>query len=149
MEYSFEVCHRFGKVYFSDEGKGCALILFPDQQKTTPASLLLDLKLIITSIGLANVRKAISREREIKMRRPQEPVYYLWFIGVEPGEQAKGIGSALLKGIIKEAGAINRPICLETSAPQNLPLYQKAEFSIYNELDCGYTLYFLRRDTNH
>lgn len=148
MDYSFEMCYRYGKVYLSAEGKGCALVLFPDQQRTTPAAILLHLKLITKGIGLSNVRKAMNRESAIKKRRPQNPLYYLWFIGVEHGERGNGIGSALLRGIIKEAEAMNRPVCLETSAPKNLPWYQKAGFSIYNELELGYTLYFLKSDTH-
>jgi GNAT superfamily N-acetyltransferase len=148
MSYSFEVCHRFGKVYLSEEGRGCAMILFPEQQKTDLSSLVLDFKLITRSIGLSHVRKAMNRESAIKNRHPQELLYYLWFIGVEHGERGKGIGSALLNGIIQEAGAMNRTICLETSAPKNLPWYQKAGFSIYDELDLGYTLYFLKKN-NH
>lgn len=148
MSYSFEVCHRFGKVYLSEEGKGCALILFPEQQKTNLSSLKLDLKLIARAIGLSNVGKVVSREKAIKKRRPQELLYYLWFIGVEHGERGQGIGSGLLNDIIEEAEAMKRPICLETSASKNLSWYQKAGFSIYDELDLGYTLYFLKRDTN-
>ena len=146
MSYSLEVCHHFSKIYRSEEGKGCAMVLFPEQQKTDLTSLLLDFKLITRSIGLSHVRKAISRESAIKKRRPQEPLYYLWFIGVEHGERGKGIGRALLNGIIQEAEAMNRSICLETSAPKNLPWYQKAGFSIYDELDLGYTLYFLKKN---
>ncbi len=41
MEYSFEVCFQFGKIFLSDDGKGCALIVFPDKKKTTFKSILL------------------------------------------------------------------------------------------------------------
>lgn len=30
IDYSFEVCYRFGEVLLSDDGKACALLLYPD-----------------------------------------------------------------------------------------------------------------------
>ena len=63
-----------------------------------------------------------------------------------PTHQGAGIGSALLRDIIQEAESQRRILCLETSAPENVPWYQKFGFTAYNELDLGYTLHFLRRD---
>lgn len=146
MEYSFDVCYLFGKVYLSDDKKGCALIVLPDKKKTTLQSIWLDLKLIIFCIGLLNVKKAMSREAKIKKLQPAEKMYYLWFIGVDPSEQDKGIGSILLDEIIDESESNKRIICLETSTSRNLPWYEKFGFTIYNELDLGYKLFFLKRE---
>jgi len=148
MEYSFDVCHSFGKVYLSDDKKGCALIVLPDKKKTTLPSILLDLKLIFTCIGLSNVKKAMSREAKIKKLQPNERMCYLWFIGVDPLEQNKGVGSVLLSEIIDESKSDKRTICLETSTHRNLPWYQKFGFGIYNELDLGYKLFFLKKDAS-
>ena len=35
MDYSFEVCYKFGDVFLSEDRKACALILYPDKKKTT------------------------------------------------------------------------------------------------------------------
>jgi GNAT superfamily N-acetyltransferase len=144
MEYSFDVCHRFGDVFLSEDRKGCALILIPDKKKTTIPSILFDLKFIFQAIGLSNVKKAISRESEIKKHHPKEPLYYLWFIGVKENEQSKGIGSKLLSEVIEEGRQQNRTVCLETSTVKNLPWYQKFGFEIYKEIDFGYTLYCMK-----
>lgn len=146
MEYSFEVCYSFGKVFFSDDKKGCALIVLPDKKKTTARSVLFDLKLILSGIGLSHVKKAMSREAKIKELQPKEPMYYLWFIGVLPDQQSTGTGSRLMKEIISESERDKRMICLETSTLKNLPWYQKFSFTIYNELDLLYKLYFLKRE---
>lgn len=144
MEYSFDVCHHFGDVFLSDDRKGCALILLPDKKRTNVQSILFDVKFIFQSIGLSNVKKAISRESEIKKHHPEGLLYYLWFIGVDKQEQNKGIGSKLLTEVIDEGRKQNRTVCLETSTVKNLPWYQKFGFEIYKELDFGYTLYCMK-----
>jgi hypothetical protein len=146
MEYSFEVCHAFGKIFLSDENNACALILLPDKKKTTFRSVWWDIKLILTCTGIGNVRKALQREVKIKNLQPKQPLYYLWFIGVSPDEQGKGTGSTLLKELIYDSGFEKRTICLETSTVRNIPWYEKFGFSIYNKLDLGYELLFLKRE---
>lgn len=148
MEYSFEVCSLFGKVYLTDDKKGCALIVLPDKKRTTLRSIIIDLKLIFSCTGLSNVKKALERESKIKKLQPKELMFYLWFIGVDPEDQSNGIGTVLLNDIIEESETENRIICLETSTLKNIPWYQKFGFTIYNELNLGYDLYFLRRDVS-
>ena len=148
MNYSFEVCHSSGDVFLSDDKKACALVLYPDKKKTTFKSILLDVKLILSCIGIENIKKALSRESKIKQLQPKELMYYLWFIGVNPEYQNEGIGSVLLSEIIEDSENKKRPIYLETSTLKNLPWYQKFGFQIYNELDLSYKLFFLRRELN-
>ena len=103
MDYSFEVCYLFGDVFLSDDRKACALILYPDKKKTTFKSVLLDIKLILSCIGVENIKKALVRESKIKQLQPKELMYYLWFIGVDPEYQNEGIGSIFLNEIIKDS----------------------------------------------
>lgn len=146
MDYSFEVCYMFGDVFLSDDRKACALILYPDKKKTTLKSILLDIKLIFSCIGVENIKKALARESKIKRLQPKELMYYLWFIGVDPKYQNEGIGSILLNEIIKDSKHKRRPIYLETSTLKNLPWYKKYGFQIYNELELSYKLFFLKRE---
>lgn len=146
MEYSFEQCRLFGKIYFSDDGSTCALIIYPDKKKTTFKSVYLDIKLILQSTGFSNISKAIKREAEIKKHHPQGPLCYLWFIGVEPTHQNKGFGTRLMEKIISDASVEKRTVCLETSTDRNIPWYKKLGFEIYKELDFGYKLYCMKKD---
>ena len=57
MDYSFEVCYMFGDVFLSDEKKACALVLYPDKKKTTLKSMLLDARLILSCVGIRNIKK--------------------------------------------------------------------------------------------
>ncbi|MBN8717950.1 Acetyltransferase (GNAT) family protein [Hydrobacter penzbergensis] len=146
MDYSFEVCYLFGDVFLSDDKKGCALITYPDKKKTTLKSILLDVKLILSAVGLKNIKKTLAREAKINELQSKEPKYYLWFIGVDPEHQNEGIGSILLDEIIEDSEQKQRPIYLETSTVKNLPWYKKFGFQIYNELDLSYKLFFLKRE---
>lgn len=146
MEYSFDVCYLFGDVFVSEDRKGCALIVMPDKKKTTLKSVVLDAKLVLSVIGLSNVKKAMSREAAINKLHPKEPFYYLWFIGVEPSDQNKGIGSVLMQDIIIESWAKRRPIYLETSTLKNIPWYEKFGFTIYHKLDFGYELFCMKME---
>lgn len=145
MSYSFEVCYRYGKVFLSDDRKACSLVILPEKKKTTPYSIYLDLNLIFSCIGFKNIKKALNRESKIKQLQLKGNIYYLWFIGVHPTEQQKGIGTNLLNELITDANSEHQTICLETSTVKNIPWYQQFGFSIYNELNLGYQLFFLKK----
>lgn len=146
MDYSFEICYTYGDVYLSDDNKSCALVLYPDRKKTTFKSVLEDIKLLFNCIGVSNIGKAMKREAAIKKIQPNTPMYYLWFIGVDPESQGTGIGTKLMNEVIEDSRAKSRPIFLETSTQRNLPWYKKFGFEIYSDLDLTYKLYFLKRD---
>jgi len=148
MDYSFEECFMFGDVFLSDDEKACALVLYPDKKRTTVKSILLDVKLIFSCIGIENIKKALARESKIKQLQPKTTMYYLWFIGVDPEYQSQGIGNNLLQNVINDSDKKQRPIYLETSTMKNLPWYKKFGFQIYNELDLTYKLFFLKRELN-
>jgi ribosomal protein S18 acetylase RimI-like enzyme len=146
MDYSFEVCYKFGEVYLSDDNHACALVLYPDKKKTTLKSVLLDIGLVFKCIGLSNIGKAFTREYKIKKIQPGEPIYYLWFIGVDPSYQGSGTGTKLMRELIEDSRKKELPICLETSTLRNLPWYDQFGFKVYHELDLSYILYFLKWD---
>jgi GNAT superfamily N-acetyltransferase len=146
MAYSFEICFSYGEVFLTENKKACALILYPDKKKTTLKTIFLDAQLIYSCIGIENIKKALTRETKIKQLQPKDLMSYLWFIGVDPEYQNKGIGSVLLNDIIEDSDHKERPIYLETSTLKNLPWFQKFGFRIYNELDLSYKLFFLKRD---
>ena len=146
MDYSFEYCYLFGEVYLSADKKSCALILYPDKKKVTFKTILLDIQLAFTAVGIRNIKKALSRESMINRIQPKGLTYYLWFIGVDPDHQRQGIGSRLLQEIIQDSEYKYRQLYLETSTLQNVPWYQQFGFTIYHEADMGYRLFFLKRE---
>jgi len=145
MEYSFDMCWSFGDIFLSENKKACALLLLPDKKRTSLTTIVGDIKLVTSCIGVSNLFKAMKRESAIKRLHPEELMYYLWFIGVDPMEQHQGIGSALMQDIIKESVTMKRSVYLETSTLKNIPWYETFGFTIYNELDLGYRLYFMKK----
>lgn len=146
MEYAYDVCKLFGDVFITDDKSGCALIVKPDKKKISLKSMLLDAKFVIHCLGLSNAKKAMNREAKIKAHHPDGLLYYLWFIGVDPGKQSQGIGSSLLKEVISEGRKDNRIICMETSTLKNISWYQSFGFTIYQKLDFGYELFCLKKE---
>lgn len=144
MEYSYDTCRMFGKVYLSDDNSGCALVSFPERKRTTLKSLLLEIKLILAGIGFGNISRAINREKEISKNYPSHPIFYLWFIGVQPNKQNNGVGQQLMAELLAESKRMKRPIYLETSTMKNLPWYKKFGLDVYNQLDFGYNLFLIR-----
>jgi ribosomal protein S18 acetylase RimI-like enzyme len=145
IAYCFNLCSAFGKTYESGDQSGCALVLFPDRKRLTLKTVLWDIKLAVTAIGLDRELGILKRETKIKEFHPKEPFCYLWFIGVFPEHQKKGIGSQLLQEIIEDSENKGKDIYLETSVLSNIPWYQKFGFEIYQTIEFTYTLYLMRR----
>jgi len=146
IAYSFEICRLWGKVVISENRKSCALVIFPDRKQASVRSLLLMGGLILRSIGLRNIGKALGRESQVHAHHPAMPIYHLWFLGVLPDHQGKGYGSQLLDELLADAHGMNRPIYLETSTQRNIPWYEKQGFSIYGQIPLSYDLFLLKRD---
>lgn len=146
MQYARATCQDFGAVWQSEDQKACALTLLPDQKRTTADSVTRDIRLATLATGLANVPKTLSREARIQSYHPSTPFCHLWFIAVEQESQGRGVGSRLLKDIIKHYQALQRPIYLETSTLRNLPWYKKHGFQQYNQLDFSFPLYLLKNE---
>jgi ribosomal protein S18 acetylase RimI-like enzyme len=145
MDYSFDVCDAFGDVWMTEDEQACALVLYPDKKKSSIRSILWDVKLATSVIGLSRIGKVLGREAKINALHPKDSFSYLWFIGVAPGNQNRGRGSRLLEEIVHDSEMKRRPVYLETSVDRNLPWYKKYGFEVFQTLDVGYSLYMLRR----
>jgi hypothetical protein len=147
MEYSFLTCLDFGKVFLSEDGRCCALVLFPDRKRTSFRPLWRDIKLIFSVTGVCSVFKVLRRESLIKKQYPAGlKMYYIWFIGCDPAFQGRGLGTTMLCLLLSDAQRMNRPVYLETSTERNIPWYQRAGLEIYSTLDFGYPLYCFRKE---
>jgi ribosomal protein S18 acetylase RimI-like enzyme len=96
-------------------------------------------------VGLANLKKTLQREALLKKLHPSEPFCYLWFIGVSPNAQHKGIGSALLRELLEQHDQEALPVYLETSVKRNLSWYERFGFIEYKTLNPGYPLHCMKR----
>lgn len=145
MDYSFELCMRFGEVWFSDDRKACALLLFPHSKRMSLSSVFLDLKFIFCAVSLAGLGRVLRHERQVNGKQPKMDMTYLWFIGVDPLFQYAGLGSGLLAEILQRSENLGLPVYLETSVAGNLSWYKRFGFDVYDQLDLGCRLHFLRK----
>ena len=65
---------------------------------------------------------------------PHEPHEYLFFLGVQPENQNRGIGTALMAPVLARADAAGHPCYLETSDPRNRTLYERHGFRAIAEI---------------
>jgi ribosomal protein S18 acetylase RimI-like enzyme len=60
--------------------------------------------------------------------------HYLWFLGVRPGEQRRGHGTALLRAVLDEADRTATPAYLDATSEDNRRLYARHGFVVTAEL---------------
>ncbi|MCL1633364.1 GNAT family N-acetyltransferase [Luteimonas sp. SX5] len=68
---------------------------------------------------------------------PQEPHWYLPFIAVDPPQQGKGYGAALMEHALIPCDRDRTLAYLESSNPQNIPLYERHGFELLGEIQVG------------
>lgn len=138
MQYTVFQGEQFGKVYLSEDENSCAVIIYPEKKRTTLKSIIWDIRLAIGGIGIFNIYKVLQRQKLIYNARPIHDVVHLWYIGVDPTKQGKGLGSKMLEQIKADH---EKPVFLETSNPRNFSFYESQGFKLINELhDLGYPL---------
>lgn len=144
MDYSFERCRLFGEIWIAEDEKSCALVLYPHIKRRSLRAAWLDLRLVFQVVGWSRIKKILDREQKIKQKQPAVKMTYLWFIGVDPAAQGKGAGSALLHNIITASAKAGLPVHLQTSAEKNISWYVRRGFDVYDQLEIGYTIWFLK-----
>lgn len=144
VDYSFQLCINYGEIWLDENETGCLMFLNPHDKDLTLNSIRWDAQLALNCIGLSRVGKVLGREGKIKKNHPKTSFFHLWFIGVLPEHQGKGIGSDLIKIVLNKANESGLPIYLETSVLRNLKWYENYGFGIYNEIEFpDHTLYML------
>jgi ribosomal protein S18 acetylase RimI-like enzyme len=68
---------------------------------------------------------------------PREPHWYLPLIGVDPSQQGKGYGSALLQHALLSCDRDNMSAYLESTNPKNIPLYKRYGFELLGTIQVG------------
>jgi ribosomal protein S18 acetylase RimI-like enzyme len=80
---------------------------------------------------------------------PDEPVWLLDLIGVDPSAQGRGYGQRLLRHGLALAAADGRPAFLETANPDNVAYYERVGFGVVESAIApggGPQVWFMRHD---
>ena len=68
-------------------------------------------------------------------KHPHEPHYYLFILGVDPGWQGKGVGSALMRPVLDRCDRERLPAYLEATTTRNRELYGRNGFEVVEEIE--------------
>ena len=80
---------------------------------------------------------------------PDEPHWFLDHVGVDPDQQGRGVGGALVRLGLGWSARDGAPAFLETTNPENVPLYKHLGFRLVEEADAprdGPHVWFMRSD---
>lgn len=72
--------------------------------------------------------------REAERHRPKAPHWYLKVIGASPQARGRGVGSALIRHGLAQADRAGVGVYLESSKPENVPIYARYGFTEISEI---------------
>jgi ribosomal protein S18 acetylase RimI-like enzyme len=122
-----------GGAFYSGDYCGAALWLLPGVQPDEAR-----LGELMDSTGSQAARDAGSVIFEEMARyHPKEPHWYLPLIGVDPAQQGRGHGAALLRYALERCDREKLLAYLEASNPQNISLYRRHGFEEVGAIQAG------------
>jgi GNAT superfamily N-acetyltransferase len=86
------------------------------------------------TVAAARIADVLALLERMDEQHPQEPVWYLPFIGVDPRRRGEGLGSDLLARGTARADATGLPAYLEASSPRNRAFYERHGFAVMGEI---------------
>ena len=111
-----------------------ATIAFPDGSWPLPdAATLWELPWFFVA-GPLPVSRGLRDDRAMRATHAEHPHDYLWFLGVEPAQQGRGIGRALMAELHEWNRPGGLPIYLETSRRENVAFYGSMGYAELGEL---------------
>ena len=117
-------------------GGGAAAIWMPfEWLRPTPfLTELRGLPSMLRATGLARFGRLAAIRRDMDAHHPTDRRHaYLWFLGVAPAAQGRGVGSALLRAANARLDAERLPAYLETATTRNVALYRRHGYEVISE----------------
>jgi ribosomal protein S18 acetylase RimI-like enzyme len=75
-------------------------------------------------------RDVVGREWQARERDMTGACWYLFLLGVEPSRQRRGLGGALMRGVLERADVDKVACYLETENERNVAFYRKQGFDV-------------------
>ena len=117
-------------------GGGAAAVWMPFET-LGPISIVDELRALPTMLrasGLARFNRLMAIRADLDRHHPMDRRHaYLWFLGVAPAAQGRGVGSALLRAANARLDAAGMPAYLETGTTRNVALYERHGFKVLSE----------------
>ncbi len=127
--YSF----RIRLTYLDPQGRGAASWLGPAQKLNWPFTLSSVVKVLKLG-GLTGVYRLLLSGLKTEQYHPKTPHYYLFAIGVTPGNKGQGIGTSLISHVLRQCDAEGVPAYLENSKEENLAFYEGHGFKVQQQI---------------
>lgn len=122
-----------GSAYYIDGYAGAALWLPPDVHPDE--DVMTELLQRTASDRIQNDVFALLEE--MGRYHPSEPHWYLPLMGVDPLQQGKGLGSALMQHALIPCDRDHKLAYLESTNPKNIPLYERHGFELLGTIQVG------------
>jgi GNAT superfamily N-acetyltransferase len=115
---------RHDETYTAAGGDGVALWLPPNRELLTPEqgeAFGADIEALLGE----DARRAGILEETFAEHHPTEPAYYLQLVATVPDAQGRGIGSALMREVLRQADWERMPAYLEATTLRSRALYER------------------------
>lgn len=122
-----------GSAHYVDGYAGAALWLPPEVHPDDDVLI----PLLHRTVAEREQQDAFAVFEQMGRYHPSEPHWYLPLIGVDPTQQRKGYGSALLQHALLPCDRDHTLAYLESSNPANIPLYQRHGFVLLGTIQAG------------
>ncbi|MBL4680454.1 MAG: GNAT family N-acetyltransferase [Pseudomonadales bacterium] len=83
------------------------------------------------------IKEIVQVFEEIDKYHPEEDIWYLPLIAIDPVHQGRGFGSALMKEALLRCDEAGLPAYLESSNPRNISIYERHGFEVMGEVQVG------------
>ena len=127
----------FGTGRIERPATGGAAALWMPFESVGPTPLMTELRALPTLLfttGLGRLSRLSALRADMDRHHPVDrPHAYLWFLGVTPEAQGRGVGSRLLKVATDRLDAAGQAAYLETQTERNISLYSRHGFRVISE----------------
>ncbi len=140
LDWSFRSLLAYGRRYGiveEREGRGAAIWLPPDRPLMHPFhAFRMGYWQVPFRMGLGGIRRFLPSMR-LMDRHHRERVerrhWYLMVLGVQPPEQGTGMGTSLMRPVMRRADEDGLPCYLETGTEVNVRFYSRRGFEVVSE----------------
>ena len=122
-----------GSAYSIGDFSGAALWLPPGVQPDEEALA----GLIQRSVSEHKLEEVLGVFEQMGRYHPSEPHWYLPLIGVDPAQQGRGYGSALMEHALIRCDRDQKLAYLESSNPKNISLHERHGFELLGTIQVG------------
>ena len=122
--------------YTTEHAAGAAVWELPGRWKVGAVDQIRLLPSMLATYGrlLPRILRALAT---LESNHPAEPHYYLPVVGVDPGWQGRGLGTALIRPVLDRCDDEGLPAYLEATSPRNRALYERHGFEVTEEVLVG------------